>query len=96
MTKIDKEVKQKLAEPSMFALFLLNDDVTTMDFVIGILMDIFYYELDKATQIMLEIHTCGEGRVGVFTEEIALSKQKQVANAARNAHFPLQTRIEKI
>lgn len=95
MQKTKTLEENKLAEPKMFKLLLLNDDVTTMDFVIEILMNIFYYDLHNATAIMLDIHYKGSGVCGVFTEEIALSKQKQVQSAAKIANFPLQTRIEE-
>ena len=95
MTQTRVLEQTKLAQPKLFKLFLLNDDTTTMDFVIEILMDIFHYDLEKATHIMLAIHTDGEGVAGIFTQEIALSKQKQVQVAAKEADFPLQTRIEE-
>lgn len=91
-TKILEQTK--LAKPQLFKLFLLNDEVTTMDFVVDVLMRIFHFDISKATEIMLDIHNNGEGLVGIFTEEIALSKQKQVKIAAQKADFPLQTRIE--
>lgn len=95
MPKTEIYEKLELATPKMFKLLLLNDDVTTMDFVIEVLMDIFHYDLDNASRIMLEIHNTGSGVCGIFTEEIALSKQKQVRDAAQEANFPLQTRIEE-
>ena len=91
-TKILEQTK--LAKPQLFKLFLLNDEGTTMDFVVDVLMRIFHFDISKATEIMLDIHNNGEGLVGIFTEEIALSKQKQVQVAAKEADFPLQTRIE--
>ena len=91
-TKILEQTK--LAKPQLFKLFLLNDEVTTMDFVVDVLMRIFHFDISKATEIMLDIHNNGEGLVGIFTEEMALSKQKQVKIAAQEADFPLQTRIE--
>lgn len=87
--------EREFAEPKMFKLLLLNDDVTTMDFVVAILMDIFHYDLAGASRIMLEIHNTGSGVCGIFTQEIALSKQKQVKDAAKEANFPLKTRIEE-
>lgn len=91
-TKILEQTK--LAKPQLFKLFLLNDEVTTMDFVVDVLIRIFHFDISKATEIMLDIHNNGEGLVGIFTEEIALSKQKQVKIAAQEADFPLQTRVE--
>lgn len=95
MLKIEIDEELELVMPKMFKLLLLNDDTTTMDFVIEVLMDIFHYDLDNAGRIMLEIHNNGSGVCGVFTQEIALSKQRQVQIAAREANFPLQTRLEE-
>ncbi|NDJ26644.1 ATP-dependent Clp protease adaptor ClpS [Campylobacter sp. MIT 12-8780] len=95
MPKTESLEKLELSQPKMFKLLLLNDEVTTMDFVIEILMDIFHFDLDAANRLMLEIHYQGSGVCGVYTEEIALSKQKQVEQAAKIANFPLQTRIEE-
>ncbi|EAI3898144.1 ATP-dependent Clp protease adaptor ClpS [Campylobacter coli] len=87
--------KSKLQEPKMFKVVLLNDDVTTMDFVIEILMNIFHHDFETASKIMLEVHLNGSGICGVYTQEIALSKQKKVSDAAKMANFPLQTRVEE-
>ncbi|EGK8164537.1 ATP-dependent Clp protease adaptor ClpS [Campylobacter coli] len=87
--------KNKLQEPKMFKVVLLNDDVTTMDFVIEILMNIFHHDFETASKIMLEVHLNGSGICGVYTQEIALSKQKKVSDAAKLANFPLQTRVEE-
>lgn len=95
MTKIEIDEELELAMPKMFKIIMLNDEVTSMDFVIEVLMNIFHYDFDNAGRIMLEIHNTGSGVCGIFTEEIALSKQRQVQNAAKEANFPLQTRIEE-
>ncbi|EAI1509778.1 ATP-dependent Clp protease adaptor ClpS [Campylobacter coli] len=87
--------KSKLQEPKMFKVVLLNDDVTTMDFVIEILMNIFHHDFETASKIMLEVHLNGSGICGVYTQEIALSKQKKVSDTAKLANFPLQTRVEE-
>ncbi len=95
MPKTKTLEQSKLKEPKMFKVVLLNDDVTTMDFVIEILMNIFHHNFENASKIMLEVHLNGSGICGIYTQEIALSKQKQVANASKLANFPLQTRIEE-
>ncbi|WP_291949545.1 ATP-dependent Clp protease adaptor ClpS [Campylobacter sp.] len=87
--------QQKLADPKMFKVLLLNDDITTMEFVIDILINIFHHNFEKANAIMLEIHHQGTGVCGIYTQEIALSKKQQVDIAAKNNNFPLQTRIEE-
>lgn len=78
MPKTQTLEQTKLSEPKMYKVILLNDDVTTMDFVIEILMNIFHQNLEKASQTMLEIHHNGSGICGIYTQEIALSKQKKL------------------
>lgn len=87
--------QQKLAQPKLFKVLLLNDDITTMEFVVDVLINIFHHDFEKASAIMLEIHHQGSGICGIYTEEIALSKKQQVDIAAKNNNFPLQTRIEE-
>ncbi len=95
MPKTQTLEQTRLEEPKMYKLLLLNDEITTMDFVIEVLMNIFHFDLERASRLMLDIHYNGSGICGIFTQEIALSKQKQVQNAAKIANFPLQTRIEE-
>lgn len=91
------EVLQKinLQEPKMFKVLLLNDEVTTMDFVVEVLMRIFHKNYEDAYKTMLEVHCQGSGVCGIYSQEIALSKQKKVQNMAKMANFPLQTRVEQ-
>lgn len=92
----EKTLEQnKLAKPKMFKVILLNDNVTTMDFVIEILMNIFGHNFEIASKIMLEVHCNGSGVCGIYSQEIALSKQKKVFEAAKLANFPLQTKVEE-
>ncbi|EDP2364365.1 ATP-dependent Clp protease adaptor ClpS [Campylobacter jejuni] len=95
MPKTQTLEQTKLSEPKMYKVILLNDDVTTMDFVIEILMNIFHQNLEKASQTMLEIHHNGSGICGIYTQEIALSKQKKVMDASKLANFPLQAKVEE-
>lgn len=74
---------------------MLNDDFTTMDFVINILMDIFHLDFNLACEKMIKVHEEGEALIGIYTQEIALNKQALVASAAKKANFPLKTRIEE-
>ena len=96
MNDLQEDISLSLYEAKMFKVLLLNDDVTTMDFVVQILMDIFHYDIEKAGQIMLEIHHLGRAVCGIYTEEIALSKQRQVINAAIKADFPLEVELEEV
>ena len=66
MPKIQTLEQIKLSEPKMYKVILLNDDETTMDFVIEILMNIFHQNFKKASEIMLEIHHNGSGVCGIW------------------------------
>ncbi|MCH5335817.1 MAG: ATP-dependent Clp protease adaptor ClpS [Campylobacter sp.] len=95
MPKTKTLEQTKLKEPKMFKVLLINDDVTTMDFVVEVLMGIFNHDFNNANKIMLEVHCNGSGVCGIYTQEIALSKQKKVSDMAKIANFPLQTRVEE-
>lgn len=87
--------KPELERPPLYSVLLLNDDYTPMDFVIEVLMRFFSMNLEKATQVMLHVHTRGRGVCGVFTREIAESKVAQVNEFARLNQHPLLCTMEK-
>ncbi|HNX74132.1 MAG TPA: ATP-dependent Clp protease adapter ClpS [Candidatus Rifleibacterium sp.] len=87
--------RAKTTRPSMYKVFLLNDDYTTMDFVVEILETVFGRSKVDATSIMLHVHRNGKGLAGVFTREIAETKIAQVHALARENGFPLKCDMEK-
>lgn len=87
--------KPELARPPLYSVMLLNDDYTPMDFVVDVLTRFFSLNLEKATQVMLHVHTRGRGVCGVFTREIAESKVAQVNEYARMNQHPLLCTMEK-
>jgi len=87
--------KVKTKPPPLFKVLLLNDDYTPMDFVVEVLTRFFSMPLEKATQVMLHVHTRGRGVCGVFTREIAESKVAQVNEFARMNQHPLLCTMEK-
>lgn len=89
------EVKKEPFRPKLYKVVLLNDDVTTMDFVVGILVRIFEKRLSEAIEIMLKIHNTGSGVAGIYIKEIAKTKQKAVLTAAKEANFPLKCILEE-
>ena len=91
---ITKE-KSKLKKPEMYAVVMLNDDYTPMEFVIEVLEKFFGKRQDEATQIMLHVHQKGIGVCGIYTYEIAETKAVQVTNYARKYEHPLQMQLEK-
>lgn len=83
------------SEPPKFKVILLNDDYTSMDFVVGVLISIFNHDMQSAVDIMLAIHKQGRGICGVYTYEIAETKVFQVEKMARTENFPLRAIIEE-
>lgn len=84
----------KLKRPPLYRVLLLNDDYTTMEFVVRILMHVFRHNEEKAAQIMMHVHQKGVGICGVYTREIAESKVEQVMALARENQHPLQCTLE--
>ncbi|MFW2046216.1 ATP-dependent Clp protease adapter ClpS [Acinetobacter variabilis] len=84
----------ELKRPPMYAVVLLNDDYTPMEFVIEILQQYFAMNLDQATQVMLTVHYEGKGVAGVYPRDIAETKANQVNNYARSQGHPLLCQIE--
>ena len=90
------EKKEVTAEPPMYRVLLHNDDYTTMDFVIEILMSVFGKSVEEATVIMLKVHHAGVGVCGVYTYEIAETKVETVHHLAAESGFPLKSSMEKV
>lgn len=87
--------KAKVKPPSMYRVIVLNDDYTPMDFVVYVLQIFFNLPHEKATQIMLMVHTQGKAVCGIFTRDIAETKAHQVNHYAREKGYPLLATIEK-
>ena len=99
MPKIEEELELDLAleleEPQMFKVLLHNDDYTSMDFVVEVLMGIFHKTLAQAEQTMLQIHEIDKAICGVYSFEIAQTKAEQVKQRAKQNEFPLLATIEE-
>ena len=87
--------REKLRPPPMYKVVLLNDDYTPMDFVVGLLEGFFSLSREKATQVMLQIHTKGKGDCGTYTYDIAETKVAQVNDCARQNEYPLLCQMEE-
>ena len=98
MARIDEEVEilLDLDEPTQYKVLLHNDDYTTMEFVVDILMNVFHKSLEEAELIMIEIHHKGKGVCGIFTYEIAETKVYQVKEMAKSSGFPLLATMEEV
>lgn len=91
-----EEAKPALKRPPMYRVVLLNDDYTPMEFVVEILMLFFSMDQEKATQIMLSVHTQGKGVCGVFTRDVAETKAALVNQYARDNQHPLLCEVEQV
>lgn len=83
-------------EPEEYRVLLLNDDFTTMEFVVSVLMTIFHKTLPEATKIMIDVHRKGRGIVGEYCYDIAATKINQVHLLARQMGFPLRCTMERV
>ncbi|GHT75038.1 ATP-dependent Clp protease adapter protein ClpS [Spirochaetia bacterium] len=93
-TKFASKQKEKLKEPGELRVILLNDDYTTMDFVVEILRLIFHKNEAEANLIMLDVHRKGRGIVGQYPQDIARTKAEQVHAMAKAEQFPLKCVLE--
>ncbi len=89
-----KTGKPKLSQPPLFKVILINDDYTPMDFVVEVLCTFFQLDVEKATQIMLKVHTEGKGVCGVYSKDIAETKAAQVNKYSRECQHPLLCSVE--
>ena len=87
--------KPKVERPRLYEVLLHNDDYTTQEFVVYVLMKFFRHDADTATKIMLHVHTKGVGIAGVYTYEVAETKASQVVRFAREHEMPLQCSIRR-
>jgi ATP-dependent Clp protease adaptor protein ClpS len=85
----------KKQHPTLFKVVLLNDDYTTMEFVIRVLEDVFQKSPAEAYQIMMHVHQNGRGIAGVYPWEVAETKAETVRSLASSAGFPLRATIEE-
>ena len=91
----EQSLSETVEPPKQYAVILLNDDFTPMDFVVHVLQDIFYMSDTLAESIMLKIHHTGRGVCGVFSWDIAQTKKAQVDDAASQAKHPLRCIVEE-
>ena len=86
--------KPKLEKPPLYKVILVNDDYTPMEFVVDVLRSFFGMNVEKATQIMLKVHTEGKGVCGVYSKDVAETKAAQVNDYSRECEQPLMCSVE--
>ena len=94
-TETREKDKIKTHLPKLYKVILLNDDYTSMDFVVSILESIFQKSPAEAVQIMLAVHNKGKGVCGIYAKQIAETKISQVERRARAESFPLRCVMEE-
>ena len=92
--EILERTRQETKKPELFKVLLLNDDYTTMDFVVEILESVFHKQPAEAYRIMMAVHTQGQGLCGVYPFEVAETKVATVIDLARGSGFPLHAAME--
>jgi len=91
-----EEQKSRVKPPSLYNVIFLNDDFTSTDFVVAVLVQLFGYSQEKSSQIMSTIHTKGEGIAGTYPKDIAETKSSRVNDAAQQEGFPLRTVVKEL
>ena len=96
-TKINHELHDEvlIKYPKKYKVYLHNDDYTSMDFVIDILITVFHKSYEEAEAIMIEVHKKEKGLCGAYTYEIAETKVVQVTKKAKESGFPLKVTMEE-
>ena len=92
--EILERTKQETKKPELFKVLLLNDDYTTMEFVVEILENVFNKAPAEAYRIMMAVHHQGQGLCGVYPFEVAETKVSAVVDLARSNGFPLRAYME--
>jgi ATP-dependent Clp protease adaptor protein ClpS len=89
----ESEARDAVREPSMYAVTLYNDDITTMEFVVELLMKIFHKQPEEAASLMMSVHENGKGVAGVYTYDIAVTKKNHADLMSAEQGFPLKISV---
>ena len=88
------EIAEKVKTPRLYAVMMHNDDITTMDFVVDVLVKIFHKSKQEAAAVMMQVHEEGKGAAGVYTYDIAVTKKMHADQMAAEKSFPLRLTVE--
>lgn len=95
-TDIKSEGKVKIKKPKDYKVIMYNDDYTTMEFVVHILMSIFNKNVVEAKKIMLDVHERGKGVAGIYSHDIAVTKANTAMALAKELDFPFKLTVEEV
>jgi ATP-dependent Clp protease adaptor protein ClpS len=92
---VKERVQTEKKDPTLYKVILLNDDYTTMEFVMHVLETVFLKSPAEAYRIMMQVHLNGSGIAGVYPWEVAETKVETLTSMARHAEYPLRAAIEE-
>ena len=92
---VKERIKEKTQDPTLYKVVLLNDDYTTMEFVVHVLESVFQKSPAEAYRVMMHVHVNGKGIAGIYPWDIAETKAATVASMAREAGYPMRATIEE-
>ncbi|CDM68269.1 ATP-dependent Clp protease adapter protein ClpS [Clostridium bornimense] len=92
---VAEKSKIKVKKPSLYKVIMHNDDYTTMEFVLSVLVNIFKKDVGEANKIMMDVHKKGIGIAGIYTYDIAVTKVSRAMDLAKEEGFPFKLTIEK-
>jgi ATP-dependent Clp protease adaptor protein ClpS len=92
---VKEQIKVQKKEPALYKVVLLNDDYTTMEFVMRVLETVFQKSPAEAYRVMMQVHLNGRGIAGVYPWEVAETKVETLTSMARHAEYPLRAAIEE-
>lgn len=95
-TKLEEKTIIDIEKPRMYKVIIYNDDYTTMDFVVEVLVSIFSKNVPEAVKIMFSVHKKGSGVAGIYSYDIAATKIKQTQNMAEKSGYPLKLTMEGV
>lgn len=94
-TLIKEETIVKVKKPELYKVIMHNDDYTTMEFVVEVLVKVFNKTAVEATKVMLDVHRKGEGIAGIYPKDLALTKINQVYKTAKQKGYPLKLSLKE-
>ena len=94
--KGDTLTRERVKEPRKYKVLLLNDDYTTMEFVVMVLRVVFFLDEAQSTSVMLHVHRNGSGVAGVYTFELAETRIRKATDLARQNDYPLKFSMEPV
>ncbi len=93
-SQLRERQRTNLKEPRRYKVIMYNDDFTTMEFVVMILVQVFLKSQEEAETLMLQVHHSGKAVVGIYSYDIAVSKTRKATNMAREQGYPLRLTVE--